>query len=282
MSAVFCSSTVHCGCRNLLDATSTTSMAVMSHRLRVVEAERDALARSLDASASTVALLSAQVGRVEKQLRHALARLESAESDAADLAAVGLARFDAAMTGESSERLDRGVSPEMVVREHEALARVIEKLSPTIAALRARAEQAEAERDLEAKLKGEALYQAELEADRATKAETERDEARALKVPPSVDEILSTRMDAATARAERDAAVARALTAEAEVARLQGEYERGLREATGVCDAVESEWKDTDFSEPHRSLARGAVMGAKDCRARILSLLDAAPAAEGE
>ena len=36
-----------------------------------------------------------------------------------------------------------------------------------------------AERDLEAKAKKEALYQAELEAERATKAEKERDEARA-------------------------------------------------------------------------------------------------------
>lgn len=148
MSDVCCASTVHCGCRNLLAATSTMSMVAMGARLAATEAERDALARSLDASASTVALLSAQVGRAEEKLRHALAQLETAESDAADLAAAGLARFDAAMAGESHERLDKGVSPEMVAREHEALARVIQKLSPSIAALRARAEAAEAERDL--------------------------------------------------------------------------------------------------------------------------------------
>ena len=52
---------------------------------------------------------------------------------------------------------------------------VHEDLPALIASLRARAEKAELERDLEIKLKREALYQAELEADRATKAEAERD-----------------------------------------------------------------------------------------------------------
>lgn len=95
MNTIFCTSAVHCGCRNLLDATSTTNTLVLAAKLRVVEAERDALvalrdaesmkvirrneriaqleaerdalARSLDASASTVALLSAHVGRAETE-----------------------------------------------------------------------------------------------------------------------------------------------------------------------------------------------------------------------
>lgn len=51
----------------------------------VLEAERDALGRSLDASASTVALLSAQVGRAEAEVARLRGQRESALREAAHL-----------------------------------------------------------------------------------------------------------------------------------------------------------------------------------------------------
>lgn len=50
-----------------------------------------------------------------------------------------------------------------------------------------------------------ALTAIEAAADHLARITAERDEARALKVPPSVDELLAAKMAGATARAERDA-----------------------------------------------------------------------------
>lgn len=57
---------------------------------------------------------------------------------------------------------------------------------------------------------------------RALAAESARDEARALKVPPTVDELLAARMAAAVAEKERDAALAAKERAEADAAALVG------------------------------------------------------------
>lgn len=43
MTEVFCSSTTHCGCRNLLDATTAASMVALAARVQAVEAERNKL-----------------------------------------------------------------------------------------------------------------------------------------------------------------------------------------------------------------------------------------------
>ena len=58
----------------------------LTNVVSVLEAERDALGRSLDASASTVALLSAQVGRAEAEVARLRGEYERGLREAADVA----------------------------------------------------------------------------------------------------------------------------------------------------------------------------------------------------
>ena len=67
----------------------------------------------------------------------------------------------------------------------------------------------------------------------------------------------------------------RLAAAEAEVARLRGEYERGLREAVGACEAYVRELEARDVRERVWNTTTGCdEEAADDCARRILALLD--------
>jgi DNA repair exonuclease SbcCD ATPase subunit len=83
-----------------------------------------------------------------------IGRIAQAEKDkdewrsiADGLAAVSMARFDAAMAGKSRDDLDAGIDPNVVQREKSAIAEVIPKLSPAWKALEAERDTLHAERE---------------------------------------------------------------------------------------------------------------------------------------
>lgn len=88
----------------------------------------------------------------------------------------------------------------------------LRQIRDVIKDVRAQAETTEQERD-SLRMERDGLEQVRLRDNafllaRAEKAEQERDEARALKVPPTTDELLQASMAAAVARTEREAVVA--------------------------------------------------------------------------
>ena len=120
---------------------------------------------------------------------------------------------------------------------------------------------------------------------RLAAAEAERDEARALKAPPTVDELNAALMNAAVAKVERDVAIARAEAAEAEVARLRGAREAALREAAGVVARTADNYDQSEFffalgpeAQAQRTKTANAIRAAANS---VLAMLDAAPAADG-
>lgn len=209
-----------------------------------IVAERDTLRRSLDASATKVALLSAQAERAEAERDEAL-------QDIADLSCVFEARFAAAMAGESTERLDQGVTSEQIAREERVVGKAIEQVGSTFMKLREDLAVAWAT----IKRLNRRAQEAERIANRAM--EVGRDHVRAME---QINRNLLMRMDDAAKDAE-----------DALFERIRQTIEDTICE----CEEIEVESKlaadarQTDFMKYMTGFADGAAACAQRLRARI-------------
>lgn len=130
--------------RSVASRLQTIEHSMNDHEaLENMAVERDRLQSKIDAIRDELG----NYNEMEERCVKAEAERDEALWECNELSCVFEARFAAAMAGEPSDRLDRGVTSEQIERETNAIVRVIERIGPAFTKLRTRTESAESERD---------------------------------------------------------------------------------------------------------------------------------------